>query len=291
MVDNECTLCPRECKVNRTHSVGYCGCTDTIRVARAALHFWEEPCISGEKGSGTVFFSGCNLRCCFCQNFTLSHENYGADISAQRLGEIFLELQDKGANNINLVTPTHYVDKIIKVLDNIKEELVIPVVYNCGGYEKTETIEALRGYVDIFLHDIKYYDDDRAIKYSNAPGYFQYSIEAVRKMIEITGQPQYNKNGIMQKGVIIRHLVMPSGRYDSMKIMEYLAKHFDRDSYVLSLMSQYTPFYHSDMYPEINRKITTYEYNKVLDYCIDLGLTNGYMQEKTSAKEEYTVRV
>ncbi len=288
MVDNECTLCPRECKVNRTHSVGYCGCTDTIRVARAALHFWEEPCISGEKGSGTVFFSGCNLRCCFCQNFTLSHENYGADISAQRLGEIFLELQDKGANNINLVTPTHYVDKIIKVLDNIKEELVIPVVYNCGGYEKTETIEALRGYVDIFLHDIKYYDDDRAIKYSNAPGYFQYSIEAVRKMIEITGQPQYNKNGIMQKGVIIRHLVMPSGRYDSMKIMEYLAKHFDRDSYVLSLMSQYTPFYHSDMYPEINRKITTYEYNKVLDYCIDLGLTNGYMQEKTSAKEEYT---
>ncbi|MBE5926868.1 MAG: radical SAM protein [Lachnospiraceae bacterium] len=287
MVDNECTLCPRECKVNRDIVAGYCGCDNKIRVARAALHFWEEPCISGEKGSGTVFFSGCNLRCCYCQNYTLSHQRFGKEVSSERLGEIFLELQDKGANNINLVTPTHYVDKIIKVLDNIRKDLKIPVVYNCGGYEKINTIKMLKDYVDIFLHDIKYYDNERAFKYSSAPDYFKHSSEAVNEMIRITGNPII-KDGIMKKGVIIRHLVLPGGKEDSMSILNWINHNLKKDSYILSLMNQYTPYYKSIEHPEINRRLTTYEYEKVLNYAIELGLTNGYMQERSSAKKEYT---
>lgn len=286
MVDNGCTLCPRECKVNRDITAGYCGCNNTVRVARAALHFFEEPCISGKNGSGTVFFSGCNLKCCYCQNYSISHEKFGIEISEKRLGEVFLELQQKGANNINLVTPTQYVDKIIKVFDNIKKDLKIPVVYNCGGYEKIDTIRKLRGYVDIFLHDIKYYDDERAIRYSKAPDYFKRASEAMREMISITGKPVIS-DGIMKKGVIVRHLVLPSGKEDSIRILEWLSDNIDSKSYILSLMSQYTPYYRSNEFKEINRKLTTYEYNKVLDRAIELGLTNGYMQERSSAKEEY----
>ncbi len=287
MVSNECTLCPRECKVNRDIVAGYCGCNNNVRVARAALHFWEEPCISGTNGSGTIFFAGCNLRCCYCQNYTLSHQKFGQDISLERLGEIFLELQAKGANNINLVTPTHYIDKIIKVLDNIKEKLYIPVVYNCGGYEKIDTINSLKGYIDVFIHDIKYYDNERAIRYSSAPDYFKIASEAVKAMIELTGKPVMDNN-IMKKGVIIRHLVLPSGKEDSMKILKWINDNLDKDSYILSLMNQYTPYYKSIDYPEIDRRLTTYEYRKVLDYAIELGMTNGYMQERSSAKKEYT---
>ena len=287
MVSNECILCPRECKVNRDIITGYCGCDNNVRVARAALHFWEEPCISGENGSGTVFFSGCNLRCCFCQNYTLSHERFGENVSLNRLADIFLELQEKGANNINLVTPTHYIDKIIKVLDNIKKKLVIPVVYNCGGYEKIDTIKMLNGYIDIFIHDIKYYDNDRAIKYSKAPDYFKYSTESLQAMIDITGKPIID-NGIMKKGVIIRHLVLPGGKEDSMQILKWIVNNINIDSYIISLMNQYTPCYQSKDYPEINRKLTTYEYEKVLDYAISLGITNGYMQERSSVGKEFT---
>ena len=287
MVSSECTLCPRECKVNRDIVPGYCGCNNNVRVARAALHFWEEPCISGENGSGTVFFSGCNLKCCYCQNYDISHERFGKDISLKRLGEIFLELQDLGANNINLVTPTHYIDKIIRVLDNIKERLYIPIVYNCGGYEKTDIIYSLKDYVDIFIHDIKYCDDARAIKYSAAPDYFKKATDSVKAMIDMLGNPVM-VNNIMKKGVIIRHLVLPSGKEDSINILEWLNNNLDKDSYILSLMSQYTPCFKCEEHPEINRRLTTYEYDKVLEYAISLGLTNGYMQERSSAKKEYT---
>lgn len=282
-----CRLCPRECGVNREVTAGYCNGTDKIRVARAALHFWEEPCISGECGSGTVFFSGCNLKCCYCQNYDISHNGFGKDISMERLGEIFLELQEKGAANINLVTPTHYVDKIINVLDNINRDLTIPVVYNTGGYESLETVKRLSGYVDIFLHDIKYYSDDRAIRYSNATDYFNKSTSALCEMIKQVGKPVYDDRGLMKKGVIIRHLVLPGGVSDSINILEWIAHNLNGNEYVISLMSQYTPCYKSFEHKEINRRLTTYEYNRVLDRAIELGLDNGYMQERTSANKEY----
>ena len=282
-----CRLCPRECGVNRKVTSGYCNGTDKIRVARAALHFWEEPCISGECGSGTVFFSGCNLKCCYCQNYDISHNGFGKDISVKHLGEIFLELQEKGAANINLVTPTHYVDKIINVLDNINRDLTIPVVYNTGGYESLETVKRLSGYVDIFLHDIKYYSDDRAIRYSNATDYFNKSTSALCEMIKQVGKPVYDDRGLMKKGVIIRHLVLPGGVSDSINILEWIANNLNRNEYVISLMSQYTPCYKSFEHKEINRRLTTYEYNRVLDRAIELGLDNGYMQERTSANKEY----
>lgn len=283
-----CNLCPRQCMVDRKVSTGYCNGTDEIRVARAALHFWEEPCISGENGSGTVFFSGCNLKCCYCQNYDISHEGFGKNISEKRLGEIFLELQEKGASNINLVTPTHFVDKIINVLDNIKKELNIPVVYNTGGYESVETVRKLKGYVDIFLHDIKYYSDERAIRYSKAPFYFDKSSSALLEMIKQVGRPVYDDNGMMKSGTVVRHLVLPRGVDDSQKIIKWLSDNVNSEDYVFSLMSQYTPFYKSAEYPEINRRLTTYEYNKVLDFAIKNGVDNGYMQERTSAKKEYT---
>ena len=282
-----CRLCPRECGVNRKVTSGYGNGTDKIRVARAALHFWEEPCISGECGSGTVFFSGCNLKCCYCQNYDISHNGFGKDISMERLGEIFLELQEKGAANINLVTPTHYVDKIINVLDNINRDLTIPVVYNTGGYESLETVKRLSGYVDIFLHDIKYYSDDRAIRYSNATDYFNKSTSALCEMIKQVGKPVYDDRGLMKKGVIIRHLVLPGGVSDSINILEWIAHNLNGNEYVISLMSQYTPCYKSFEHKEINRRLTTYEYNRVLDRAIELGLDNGYMQERTSANKEY----
>lgn len=248
---------------------------------------WEEPCISGTKGSGTVFFSGCSLKCCFCQNYRISAENFGKEISVKRLSEIFLELQDKGAHNINLVSPTHYVPQIITALDMCRDKLHIPVAYNCGGYEKAETIEMLRGYVDIFMPDMKYYSSELSEKYSAAPDYFEYASKAIAKMIEIAGEPVFDENGIMQSGVIIRHMVLPTHRRDSEEVLKKLYKLYGKDSFLLSLMSQYTPFYKSCEHKEINRRISTYEYEKVTQLAQELGF-NGFMQERSSAKEEYT---
>ena len=251
---------------------------------------WEEPCISGTTGSGTVFFSGCPLRCVFCQNFQLSHENYGKTISVSRLSDIFLELQEKGAANINLVTGTQFAPSIIRALDLAKPKLQIPVVFNCGGYEKTETIRELADYVDIWLPDLKYMDSSLAKKYSSAPDYFEKASTAIKEMIRLTGGLSWNKKNpaMLDRGVIIRHMVLPGAKEDSIRLLHWIRENLPEHQYLISIMSQYTPFYKSSEYPEINRRITSYEYNKVVDTAIDLGLTEGFMQERSSAKEEYT---
>lgn len=283
-----CSLCPRNCHIDRTSSFGFCQSSSQIKAARAALHHWEEPCISGTRGSGAIFFSGCTLRCCFCQNYRISSETYGKEISEQKLAQIFFELQNQGAHNINLVTATQYLPSILNALDRIKDKLNIPVVYNSSGYEKPETIRLLKDYVDIYLPDLKYFSSKLSQKYSKAEDYFKVASNAVRLMIEQTGKPVFDSDGILQKGVIIRHLVLPNCRKDSITLLHWIKETLPDKSYLISLLSQYTPFYKSHEYPELNRRITTYEYESVLKEAISLGLVDGFMQEKSSAKEEYT---
>lgn len=281
-----CTLCPRKCGADRVNGVGFCGVGDKLRVAKAYLHMWEEPCLSGTNGSGTVFFSGCNLRCRFCQNYKISAESFGAEITAERLAEIFAELQDKGAHNINLVTPTHFVPQIIYALDIAKPWLSIPVVYNCGGYESAETLKMLEGYIDIYLPDFKYGDNEIARKYSAAPDYFQVCTAAIGEMLRQTGAPSFDGD-LLKSGVIIRHLTLPTHRFDSIRVLEEIKRRYGTENVLLSLMSQYTPFYKSSEFKELDRRISTFEYNFVADKATELGF-NGFMQERSSAKEEYT---
>jgi putative pyruvate formate lyase activating enzyme len=284
-----CSLCPRNCRVNRHVSTGFCGCGDTIKAARAALHHWEEPCISGDRGSGTVFFSGCTLGCCFCQNYSISQEHFGKEITSRELSHIFLRLQDEGAHNINLVTATQYLPSVLKALDLIKSKLTIPVVYNCGGYESEEIIKELAPYIDVWLPDLKYFSSELSSCYSKAPDYFTAASKAIKQMIRQTGAPQFDSEGIlMKKGVIIRHMVLPGAKEDSIRLLHWMKDELPEGMYYISLMSQYTPFYRSGSFPEINRRITSYEYGKVVDEAIRLGLDQGFMQEKSSAKEEYT---
>lgn len=283
-----CSLCPRNCHIDRTSSFGFCQSSSQIKAARAALHHWEEPCISGTRGSGAIFFSGCTLRCCFCQNYNISSETYGKEISEQKLARIFLELQNQGAHNINLVTATQYLPSILNALDLIKNQLHIPVVYNSSGYEKPETIRLLKDYVDIYLPDLKYFNSELSRKYSKAKNYFEVASCAIKLMIEQAGPPIFDSEGILQKGVIIRHLVLPNCRKDSITLLHWIKETLPDKSYLISLLSQYTPFYKSHEYPELNRRITTYEYESVLKEAISLGLVEGFMQEKSSAKEEYT---
>ena len=278
-----CNLCPRMCGAERNVQPGFCGCGNRIKIARAALHFWEEPCISGSRGSGAVFFSGCTLRCGFCQNYRISSGGYGREISVERLGEIFLELQEQGAHNINLVTATQYLPWVLRALDRAKPHLNIPVVYNCGGYERTETVEALKGYVDIYLPDFKYYSREMSLKYSAAGDYFPVAAKAVRAMIAQTGAPVF-EGGLLKKGVVIRHLVLPGGRKDSMNILQWISENLPQGRFLLSLMSQYTPNGRGGP----ARRITSFEYGTVVEEALRLGLTEGFMQEKSSAKEEYT---
>ncbi len=302
-----CILCPRMCKANRSRAAGYCGCSSVLTAARAALHHWEEPCISGSAdadggltapggarsdsgGSGTVFFSGCTLGCCFCQNHKISSGHFGREMTAEELGQVFLRLQDQGAYNINLVTPTQYLPHIISALDQVRLKLTIPVVYNCGGYERAETVKALKDYVDIWLPDFKYYDNRLAQRYSRAADYFETAAAAIRQMIDQTGAPVYQSvsPGLLAKGVIIRHMVLPGQRRDSVALLEWISGNLPRGRYMISLMSQYTPYIQNQEFPELNRRITSYEYDKVVDAAIRLGLTQGFMQEKSSAREEYT---
>lgn len=283
----KCELCPRKCGADRTSGVGFCGEGAELRAAKAYLHKWEEPCLSGENGSGTVFFSGCSLKCVFCQNYKISSENLGTVITKERLGEIFLELQAKGAHNINLVSPTHFVPQIISALDSVKGKLAIPVVYNTGGYERVETLKMLNGYIDIYLPDFKYYDNGLAKKYSGAGDYFEVVCAAVDEMHRQVGAVQLDESGLIKKGVIIRNLTLPNHRRDSIAVLEEIAQRWGTSDILLSLMSQYTPFYKSGDFPEISRRISTFEYNSVLKRAGELGF-NGFMQEKSSAKEEYT---
>lgn len=279
-----CNLCPRMCGIDRSKSTGFCGQGEKIKIARAALHFGEEPVISGKEGSGTVFFSGCSLKCCFCQNYPISSEGFGKEISAERLSEIFIELQGRGANNINLVSPTHFVPQIISALDKVS--LNIPVVYNTSGYERVETLRMLEGYVDVYLTDFKYKGGEIAEKYSKAPDYYEYAMTALREMYRQTGK-YIIKDGKMEKGIIIRHLVLPGCRKDSMEIFRDISERIPPEDVLISLMSQYTPCYKAINYPEINRRITTFEYKKVVEEAEKLGF-DGFMQERTSATLDMT---
>ena len=286
-----CTLCPRLCRADRRKTLGYCRSSSQVKVARAALHHWEEPCISGIRGSGTIFFSGCTLGCCFCQNFPVSHEGFGKEISVRDLADIFQRLQAQGAHNLNLVTATQYLPSIVEALDLIKATLDIPVVYNCGGYERVEVVKALKDYVDIWLPDLKYWDLNISSRYSQASDYFPYASEAILQMIRQTKAPVFDDQGLMKSGVIIRHMVLPGLKEDSIRLLRWMKETLPSGKYYISLLSQYTPFYRAKKggdFPEISRRITTYEYEKVLDTAVSLGLTHGFMQEKSSAKEEYT---
>lgn len=283
-----CTLCPRRCKADRTRAAGFCGAGPVLKVARAALHYWEEPCISGTRGSGTVFFSGCSLKCCYCQNWNISAEGFGKEIDVQRLTEIFLELQEKGAHNLNLVTATQWLPWVLPALDNARTRgLTLPVVYNTGGYETVETVQALADYVDIWLADVKYVSPELAQRYSAAPDYFEVCSAAVRQMLAQTGAPKTDADGILQSGVILRHLALPGALEGSKAVLHWMAS-LPAGSFIPSLMSQYTPFYKAAQTKPLNRRISTWEYRQVIDTAIDLGLTDGYMQQKSSAREEYT---
>lgn len=279
-----CTLCPRQCGVDRSTASGFCRAGDKLRIARAALHHWEEPCISGTNGSGTVFFSGCVMKCIYCQNHEISAENKGADITVERLAEIFMELKQQGAHNINLVNPTHFVPQIIEALDIVRNELGLPIVYNSGGYERVETLRMLEGYVDIYLPDVKYFSEEAAML-SSAPNYFVTAMAAVEEMLRQTGKPQFNGD-LLKRGTVVRHLVLPYLYKDSVEIIRRVGERFGSDI-LFSLMSQYTPFYKAKEHPRLNRRITTFEYNKALDAVVEAGL-QGFMQERSSAKEEYT---
>ncbi len=284
---NPCNLCPRQCGANRNIEKGRCGCGGQIKAARAALHRWEEPCISGSRGSGTVFFSGCTLRCCYCQNYAISHDGFGREISEERLAEIFLELQAQGAHNINLVSATPYVPWVCRALDIVRPVLHIPIVYNCGGYERAETIRALSGYVDVYLPDMKYFSSELSQRYSAAADYFTAAAAAIREMIDQTNGLIFDDEGMLQKGVIIRHLVLPGARKDSMAVLQWLAGNLPKDQYLLSLMSQYTPTEHTKNFPEINRRIASMEYDSVVAEAVRLGLTDGFMQQRSSASEAF----
>lgn len=284
-----CSICPRNCHIDRTKGqIGYCQSGHEIKAALASVHMWEEPPISGSCGSGTIFFSGCNLRCVFCQNYTISSENSGKTISTERLSEIMLEQQARGVHNINLVTATHFIPSIIKAVQKAKNNgLKIPIVYNTGGYEKVESIKMLEGTVDIYLPDIKYFSPELSLKYSGASDYFDYASEAVLEMYHQTGNNIYDDNGIMKSGVIIRHMIMPSHKEDSYKVLDWIRDNIGTEACV-SLLSQYTPAYNAEKYKEINRKLMSLEYTRVIEHFFDIGLKNGFMQEKSSAESKYT---
>lgn len=283
-----CTLCPRQCKVNRLEGrPGYCGMDSTVRVARAALHMWEEPCISGKKGSGAVFFSGCGLRCCFCQNRDIAIGDCGKEITVERLSEIFLELQEKGAANLNLVTGAHYVPQIVQALEMAKGKgFRLPVVYNSSGYEQVGTLRMLEGYVDVYLPDMKYADGKLAADFSHAEDYPLVAKAAIAEMVRQTGSCEFGEDGYIQKGTIIRHLILPGHTRNSIAVLDYLHRTYGNKVFI-SVMNQYTPVWQQEKYPELNRKVTRREYEKVLDAAVELGIENGYFQERETAKESF----
>ena len=284
----KCEICPFRCKVNRlSGQVGRCGCGDKIRVALASLHYYEEPCISGKNGSSTVFFSNCNLNCLFCQNYKISQEGKGREVSIEELADIFLNQQKNGANNINLVTPTMYAYQIIEAIKLARMNgLNLPIIYNSNGYENVETLRDLRGYVDVYLPDLKYYADELAIKYSKAPNYFKIATKAILEMINQVGGPEFDENGMIKKGVIIRHLVLPGHIQNSKHILKWLKENVEGNAYV-SVMAQYFPTYKAKEDEYLNRKLTRKEYSEIEQYLYLLDIQNGYMQELGKHEEEY----
>ncbi|MCX4315175.1 MAG: radical SAM protein [Lachnospiraceae bacterium] len=287
--EKRCGLCPRECKVDRTQGErGYCGQTAELYVARAALHQWEEPCLSGTIGSGTIFFTGCPLGCVFCQNLEIAAGNVGKKISVKRLAEIFLELQEQGAHNINLVTATHFVPQIAEALSLAKQNgLQIPIVYNTSSYEHVSTLRLLEGLVDIYLPDLKYRNEEWSLRYSHAADYFFYASKAIAEMVRQVGKPVFSEeDGLMKRGVIVRHLALPGKEEDSKEVIRYLYETYGEQIYI-SIMNQFTPMPGLREYPELNRVLTEQEYSRIVDYAIRLGVEQGYIQEGETAKESF----
>ena len=282
----KCNLCPRNCGINRYEKVGVCGANEKMKVAHFSLHEWEEPVISKDNGSGTIFFSHCNLKCIFCQNKRISTLGYGKEITGERFREICLELQDRGAHNINLVTPTHYVPQIVEELQKIKnKELTIPVVYNTSSYENVETIQRLDGIVDVYLADLKYFDNELGVKYSHCSNYFEVATKAIDAMYKQVG-PCVIEDGLMTKGLIVRVLILPGHADDAIKIIEYLYNTY-KDNIWISIMNQYTPCNLIFEYDNLNREITDDEYNMVIHYACDLGVTNAFVQTGGTASESF----
>lgn len=290
----ECRLCPRGCGANRAEGqTGFCGVGSNLVCARAALHMWEEPCISGKEGSGTVFFSGCNLRCVFCQNYNISRAGTGKEISIERLSQIFLELQEKKANNINLVTGTHYIPQIVEALKlAMQDGLSIPVVYNTSSYESVEALRLIAPYVDVWLPDLKYKSDECGMRYSKAPDYFEVASKALAFMVSDISEKkkgmacEFNEKGIIQCGVIVRHLVLPGNVADSKRVLRYLHETY-HDQIYISIMNQFTPSTDLTNYPEINRRLTEEEYQRVIDFAEKIGIEKGFIQEGETCKESF----
>lgn len=285
---NFCTICPRECKVNRNnHEIGLCGMDSNIKVARIAPHFFEEPPISGSNGSGAIFFAGCNLKCIFCQNYNISTNNFGKEISPSELANKMLELQEQKVHNINLVTPTHFIPQIATAIKMAKKKgLKIPIVYNTSSYEKVESLRLLDGLIDIYLPDLKYYDDLYAIRYSKAPNYFNIAIDAIGEMYRQTGPIVIDDNGIMQKGIIVRHLMLPDKIEDSKKILEYLHLIYE-DNIFISIMNQYTPLKQVENIDELNKTVTEKEYNELINYACNLGIKNAFIQDGKTCDDSF----
>ena len=285
----ECCLCPRNCGINRFEGQkGFCGFDSDVMVARAALHMWEEPCISGKEGSGAVFFSGCNLGCVYCQNREIALGHSGRTITQDRLCEIYMELQEKKANNINLVTAGHYLPIVIESIKRARKSgLTIPIVYNSSGYEKVEAIEALDGIVDIFLPDFKYISSEMAARYSNAPDYPEVAKRALAQMVKQTGDAKFDERDMMKRGVIVRHLILPGHIKESKEAIRYLYETYGDQIYI-SIMNQYTPMPGIEKrFKNLGRTITQKEYDEVVHYAIDLGVENGFIQEGETAKESF----
>lgn len=279
-----CNICPRKCNVIRKQQTGFCKMAELPVVARAALHKWEEPCISGTKGSGTIFFSGCSLKCVFCQNFKISNENYGKQITVDNLRKLYFDLISQGAHNINLVNPTHFIEPIIQSLDR---PLPVPIVYNSSGYENVSSIELLKNKIQIYLPDLKYADNTIAKKYSKVDNYFEITTNAIIEMYKQVGNYEFDTDGIIQKGVIIRHLVLPNNIKNTFKVIDWIKNNFKNGEIIFSLLNQYIPYGKAYLYPEINRKLFKREYKKVEQYLFDSGIEDGYIQELSSAKDNY----
>ena len=283
-----CNICPHKCGINRiAGKIGRCKATDKVKIALASIHNFEEPCISGENGSGTVFFSHCNLNCVFCQNYEISQIGKGREISVEELAEIFIKQQNKKVHNINLVTPTMYIYQIIEAIKIAKSKgLKIPIVYNSNGYENVEALKHLEGYIDIYLPDLKYSDDEIAYKYSNIKNYFENAVHAIKEMYNQVGTPIIDENGIMKKGLMIRHLVLPNQLQNSKNVLKWINDNMDKKVFV-SVMAQYFPTHKAKNFQEINRKLTKEEYNEIEQYLYTLDLENGYIQELGEHEEEY----
>ena len=284
----QCKICPHNCNVNRLNGkIGRCKCADKIKIALASVHNYEEPCISGINGSGTIFFSNCNMNCIYCQNYEISQLGKGKEISIKELADIFINQQEKGVNNINLVTPTMYAFQIIEAIKLAKKNgLIIPIIYNTNGYEKIETLKALQGYIDVYLPDLKYYSNKLSIKYSKVNNYFSVATEAIKEMYRQVGTPKFNEDGIIQRGIIIRHLVLPNYIQNSKNILKWIKENMPQDVYV-SIMAQYFPTYKAKEDELLNRKLTKKEYKEIENFLYTLDLKNGYIQELGEHEEEY----